>query len=176
MPQIMSRPVNTDITHDIDTDRFLTHLNATHTPQTLAKHVIVNDQAFQTEPQKRGMHARRLIDHVQTGQSRHHKGAALFIARLCIRHLGIRHACSGTARKPIMLQHLGTAGRQQPLLTRSARHGPGPQIRYKWPGADNAGMPRHHRVHIDQPGNDFGQCLCHGPGDGSWRGGTGLPG
>ena len=74
------------------------------------------------------------------------------------------------------MQHLCAGRRQQPLLTRTTRHRAGAKVRDKRPGADDAGMARPHRIHIDEAGNDLCKRLGNGPGNGRRSGGTSLAG
>ena len=176
MPEIMPRPAHADILHDLDADCLVCDLDPANAAKALAKHVIVDDQGFEAETEKRGMHACGLIHHVQTRQSRHDEGASLLISGLRVGHLRVGHARGGAPGKPVMLEHLRTGGRQQPLLTRTARHRAGPQVGHERPGADDAGVTRPHRIDIDQTCDDFSQRLCHRTCDGRRRRGTGLSG
>ena len=87
MAEIMTRATHTDILHDVNPKRLFIHLNAPDTAHALTQHIIVDNQALQTETKKRGMHASSLIDHIETGQSCQDSRASFFIARLRIRHL-----------------------------------------------------------------------------------------
>ena len=87
MAQIMAGAAHAHILHHLNADGLVIDLDPAHTAQALAEHVIVDDQRFKAEAEKRGMHAGRLIDHVEAGQAGHHQRAALLVSGLRIGHL-----------------------------------------------------------------------------------------
>ena len=52
MPQIMPRPADADIFHDLHIQRCLIHLDPPYTTHTLTQHIIVNNQALKTKAKK----------------------------------------------------------------------------------------------------------------------------
>ena len=52
MPQIMPRPADADILHDLHIQRCLIHLDPPYTTHTLTQHIIVNNQALKTKAEK----------------------------------------------------------------------------------------------------------------------------
>ena len=91
MAEIVAGSTRAYIPDRLDRQGGVVDLDAAHATHGLAKHVVVDDQAFQAETEQRGVHAGRLVDEVEAGEPGHHVGDALLVARLDVGKLGIRH-------------------------------------------------------------------------------------
>ena len=109
MAEVMVRPAQTGGAHCLQPDAVLVHLDPAHTAQRLTDNVVAEDQAFQTKPKKRRVHARRLIDHVAACETGHNIRTHLFPTRLHVRQFGIRCARRRAAREAIETVHLRAA-------------------------------------------------------------------
>jgi hypothetical protein len=120
--------------------------------------------ALRAEPHERGIHADRLVDHVEPRQP----ASALMIP--CS-----HPACMSGSLLSLMppprrrgCRRTGASGRSPPTAAparRPARHRAGPQVRHEGPGAEDRRMPGRHGVDIDHPGQAFGHRLHDGRGD-----------
>ncbi len=174
--EVVPGSLEADGAHGFQADRILVHLDAAHTSQRLADQIVAQDKAFVAEAHERGMHARRLVDHVEPGKPGHHVRDRLLPSRLHIGQLGIRHARGGAAGQPVELVHLGATGSEQRLFARAARHRAGAQIADERPGAENRRVAGADGVDIDHPRQALRHRLSDGPGDGGGGGGAGLSG
>src|SRR6056297_952385 len=171
--KVVTRAADTDPADRLERQRVVIHLDPAHAAQRLTDQVIAEDQAFVAETKQGGVHARRLVDHVQPRQPGHDVRAHLLPPGLHVWQLGIRSPRRGPAGQPVELVHLGATRGQQRLLARADGHGPRAQVEAEGPRAEDRRVPGADRVDIDKPGQAFGHRLHDGPRHRRGRGGPG---
>ena len=122
------------------------------------------------------MHSRRLIHEIGSTVPREQVGIGFFVAGLCIRRLGISHACSNAGREVVETTHLATGRHQDRLLATASGHGSGSEVGYKRPGTEDGWVRWTQKVDVHEAREDFGHRLNDGSRECSGAGGSGLEG
>ena len=174
--EIMTRTADAHIADDFDGQRLVIHFDAAHIAVDRAQHVIVDEQAFEAETEKRGMHAGTLIEEIDAGHRGKRRGDPLLIARLHVGQLRIAHACRRADGELVEMAHIGASGGDERLLARAARHGAGPEIGYERPWSPDRHCPGLDGIHIGKPRQALRHCLHHRAGKCCRRGRTRLCG
>ena len=157
--QVMTWPAKANLAHGLDRDRVLVHIYPPDTAQRLSNDVVVKNKTLETESEERSLHARRLVDHVQSRKPRKHGTDPLLPSRLDIRELGVRHAGGSAAGQTVEPVHLRAAGRKQRLLGRASGHRTRAKVRHEGPCPEHRRMPLDDRVHVDHSRKAFGNGL-----------------
>ena len=147
----MPGPLQANFSDHIKRKRCIIHFNAAHIAVDRAQHIIINQQAFQTEAQQRSVHTRHFIHHVDASHGRNARRHTFFIAGLHIRKLRIAHASCRAHSEIVKMPHLPACRCDECLLTRPTRHRTGAQIGNERPWPPNRNGTGHHAIDINQP-------------------------